>query len=371
MKPGSKRWRKPLAGIAAAGLVVAGLQGCAALKHLSVDMAVAHDATTDASWPGLRLTFSLGTTPQQLIAASHGSMSRREARTLASSQLVVDVHSGNGAALDHAVASRESTSVSLDIDGNTAVEEESIHGSLYARLNLRHFHEDFGVRRHDLRQFVREADRVGKHVPGLRALVADRWVKVPASQLNSTQKKLGGAGLSAGLEGRMRRALMKAFGSSASISDEGDTPQGHEYGVAVAIRPMLRSFLYGPAMQAATKGTHLQSYFHAMVGSIPAGTAAHVDLFADGGALREITFNVDQWTKGGVAIPVKIGLAPVGPLAAPRHATTLNLLKLVGTVFEVGSTSSSAGVSGVSGSSGEVARLRPSGALRSLIGDLR
>jgi hypothetical protein len=369
MKSGRKAWRRPMAGLAAAGLIVGGLQGCAALKDLSVDEAVASNATTDASWPGMQLTFSLGASTQQIIDATYGSMSRREARILASSTLVVDVHSGDGASLDHAVASRESTSIALDIDGNTAVEEKSIHGTLYLRLNLRDFHEDFGVPRRDLRRFIRTSDRINKQIPGIRALAHDDWVKVPASQLKATQKDLGGRGLSAGLEGRMRRALMKAFGQSASISDAGSTAQGHEYVVGIAIRPFLRSFLYGPAMVAATKGTDLQSAFHHIVGSVPNGTKADVDLFASGGALREISFNLDQWRTDGPAVPLDIALAPTAQLTAPKHATPLNLQKLLEGV--VGTSSSSGGgvtiTSGAGGSRASLSRLRSSGLFSALL----
>jgi hypothetical protein len=362
-------WRKPLAGVMTIGMVALGLQGCTTLKNLSVDLAVAHDATALMKHPGLQLTFSLDESQRQIERLAHGRLPRNEAKALSRTSIVVDFHSGYGAALDHAVGSREGFSLKVRSDGNTPFEEETIHGSLYTKVDLADFHKDFGLRRHALRRFERQADRVAKQVPGLKTLVSGGWVAVPKSELKTIDKTLGQvpgmkSQLRPGLATRLRNTALKAFKTSASISDAGTVGSEHEYTLSIAIRPLLRTLFYSPAMRALTKGDHLGLMPRFFIRSVPAGTNADVDLYAAHGSLDKVAVNLTQFGHQVAPLWLDIKLAPGPRLVAPRHARTIHLealIKLLGTAS--GATSSGGG-------SGPIfTRLLPG--IRAAIGALR
>jgi hypothetical protein len=362
----SAGWRKPLAGIMAVGLVGLGLQGCTALKKLSVDMAVARDASALVKRPGLQMTFSLDETPRQLERLSHGQLPPKEAQALSDTSIVVDIHSGYGAALDHAIGSREDFSLQVRSDGNTPFEEETIHGALYTRVILADLHKDFGVRRGALRRFHRQADRAAKHVPGLKTLISGGWVVVPKAQIKVIDKHLGQvpgmkSELRPGLDKRLRNTALKALMTSASISADGSAGAYKKYTLSVAIRPLLRTLFYSPAMRAITKGDHIGSLPHLIIRSVPAGTSATAELYAAHGSLQKVAVNLTQFGHPVMPLWLDIKLAAGPRLVAPRHARRLDVEALVRPVIvHSGSGSSAAGgLAGAGGAGPVVSRLLP------------
>ncbi len=294
---------------------------------------------------GITATLSLGLDAEQvgrLGALGHSApVNPRVAAAIATTRIVVDVDSTDGASLSALLSSKAGTQTStelhLQVGATAPLDVRSVGGALYARVQLRDLVSAFGGSAASAARAVGAIDRAERVLPGAAAFAAGDWVRIDLAALRRLGQQDAG-GLPAAQQAQAKAlgkklvhdlpsAVHDALAHHTTFTNLGDHGGRTEYSASIASRAAVDELLRTAVADLRTVPSLrlLLAHVPTTVDAIPATQHTVLQLWVLDNRIEEIDLDLAQFDHHlPFPVPLRLVIGAGTPVVAPGHATTVD-----------------------------------------------
>jgi hypothetical protein len=317
--------------------------GTKAVQAVTTANAVGDAFSGIRSQSGIKLTLSLGVTPDQLLQIGNDggdTLTKALATSLSGTSVVINLHTGHGESLDQASANGASdkdsqAEISLLVKGETPVDIRVVDQNLFLKADVSQLLSLYGQDPAQASETIKGLSQMDAAVPGLSKLAGGGWVSISLTELSSLAAravKPSATTLPSAKGGSLLNDIGAAFNRNQTVVNNGTHDGRTEYTIVAPVRQLAQDLISTLAKDSGTSASAMSAVTNELsssLDSIPAGQRATVQLWVKDDKAQEIDFDLNQFAnKYPFPVPLKIVIGDGSVVKAPSGATAIDLSPL-------------------------------------------